>query len=126
MRIASAMTDIAVRLSLETVGRGSLDRLLRAAQDPLGAQQRALSKILSACADTELGHRYGLSDLRGVDAFRARVPISDYEALRALVSRQIESGAPIISATQPIMYARTSGTTGAPKYIRSRGPCCAG
>lgn len=117
MRIAPRLADLFIRLSLQTAGRRSRNRLLRAAWDPVAAQERTLSTILRACAGTELGSRYGLSALRGVDAFRARVPISDYEALRALVSRQVESGDAIVSATPPVMYARTSGTTGAPKYV---------
>jgi hypothetical protein len=117
MRIASILADRLLRLSLETVGRRARDRLLAAAQAPQGAQRRALANILKACAETELGRRYELSSLDGPDGFRARVPIMDAEALSGLVSRQIATGAAVVSPARPVLYARTSGTTGAPKYV---------
>jgi hypothetical protein len=117
MRIASMLADRLLRLFLETSGRRARERLLCAAQAPQRAQRRALADILKACAETELGRRYALSSLDGPDDFRASVPIMDAEALRGLVSRQIATGGTVVSPARPILYARTSGTTGAPKYI---------
>jgi hypothetical protein len=117
MRIAGILADLLLRVLLKTVGRRARERLLRAAQDPQHAQARALANILKACAGTELGRRYELSSLDGPDDFRARVPISDAEMLRGSVYRQIATGAAVVSPARPILYARTSGTTGAPKYV---------
>ena len=117
MRPADIIAGTVLRLSLATLGRRARDRLLRAAEDPEGIQARALSSILKACGGTELGRSHALSSIAGADAFRERVPISHYEALREPISRQIASGEPVVSPAPPIMYARTSGTTGAPKYI---------
>ena len=117
MSASGRFANLAFRLSMETAGRWALDRLLRVAADPVRAQRHALGRILRACGRTELGEAYGLSALGGADAFRARVPISDYEALREAIARQIACGRPVLSPAPPILYARTSGTTGAPKYI---------
>jgi hypothetical protein len=117
MSLLRGLADLAFRLSMETAGRRSYDRLIRAADNPREAQARILSEVVRACAGTELGRRYGLASVEGVDDFRARVPISGYEALRGAIARQLETGEPAASPTLPIMYARTSGTTGAPKYI---------
>ena len=117
MRIAGLLAHFFLRLSVETVGRRARDRLFIAAQAPQRAQSRALANILKACAETELGRRYELTSLDGPDDFRARVPISDAEALRCLVSRQIATGAAVVSPARPVLYARTSGTTGTAKYV---------
>ncbi|HXV23602.1 MAG TPA: GH3 auxin-responsive promoter family protein [Alphaproteobacteria bacterium] len=117
MRIARAVADVSFRLSMELAGRWAHDRLLRAAEDPESAQRRILRQILKACRTTELGRRYRISTIDGVEAFRARVPICDSETLRGAVDRQIASGRAVASSSMPIMYARTSGTTGAPKLI---------
>ncbi|HEX6103812.1 MAG TPA: GH3 auxin-responsive promoter family protein, partial [Alphaproteobacteria bacterium] len=115
--MASLIAGLGLRASLATVGRRARDRLMRAAEDPQGAQARALAGVLRACSGTDIGRRHELSSVEGVDAFRARVPISDYEALRVAVLRQIASARPVVSPTRPLMYARTSGTTGTPKYV---------
>jgi hypothetical protein len=117
MSASDRLSTLAFRLSMETAGRWALDRLLRAAEDPERAQQRTLGRILRSCCRTELGEAYGLSALEGADPFRDRVPISDYEALREPIARQIATGRRVVSPAPPILYARTSGTTGAPKYI---------
>src|SRR5688572_15257536 len=117
MRIASLIAGMGLRASLATVGRRARDRLLRAAENPQDAQARALAGVLRACSGTDIGRRHELSSVEGIDAFRASVPISDYEVLRVPVLRQIASARPVVSPTRPLMYARTSGTTGAPKYV---------
>jgi hypothetical protein len=117
MRIASLIAGMGLRASLATVGRRARDRLLRVAENPQDAQARALAGVLRACSGTDIGRRHELSSVEGIDAFRASVPISDYEVLRVPVLRQIASARPVVSPTRPLMYARTSGTTGAPKYV---------
>ncbi len=117
MRIARTVADVSFRLSMELAGRWAHDRLLRAAENPESAQRRILRQILKACRTTELGRRYRISTVDGVEAFRARVPITDSESLRGIVTRQIASGRAVASPSMPVMYARTSGTTGAPKLI---------
>lgn len=114
MTLRERVADLAFRTGIETTGRGAYQRLIEAAGDPHGAQTRALARILRALAPTELGRAFGRVD---VDEFRRRVPVGDYEALRPHIERQIATGAPVVTATRPIMYARTSGTTGKPKLI---------
>ncbi|HUL83219.1 MAG TPA: GH3 auxin-responsive promoter family protein, partial [Gammaproteobacteria bacterium] len=104
-------------LGIETTGRAAYRRLLAAAWEPRAAQERALAKILHALAPTELGRTYGYAQIAGPDEFRRRVPVHDYEALRPHVARQIATGARVLTPTPPIMYARTSGTTGQPKLV---------
>lgn len=116
-----SLTDRAVNLGLDfgmaTLGRGAYDRLLGQAGDPEAAQRQTLQRILRALATTAFGRSLGLGAINDPEGFRSQVPIHDYEALRPWFDREIAGEAGAISPTRPIMYARTSGTTGAPKLI---------
>ena len=117
MTLHEIIANTIVGISMATIGRSAYRRLLKAAAEPREAQQRALTKILRALRTTEYGQRHGYDGLRTADEFRHAVPIQDYEALRPDIDRQVETGLPVITAEVPMMYARTSGTTGKPKLI---------
>ncbi|MDP3801077.1 GH3 auxin-responsive promoter family protein [Brevundimonas sp.] len=97
-------------------GRAALDRLMRAAGRPAAAQAGALAAILKANRDTTFGRAHGFAGIAGPDAWRAAAPIVEYEDLRPWIERQIADEAALV-AERPLMYARTSGTTAAPKYL---------
>jgi hypothetical protein len=103
--------------SIETVGRRAYSRLMRLARHPEVAQRDALLAIIRLCRDTAQGRRFGLDRVETVDGFRRAVPIQAYEDLRAAIEREIATGTREIAPEIALMYARTSGTTGKPKYI---------
>jgi hypothetical protein len=103
--------------SLETIGRSAHSRLMRLAQSPEDAQRDALIKIVRLCQDTAQGRRFGLERVHTVDDFRHAVPIQSYEDMRPAIEREVATGTREIAPETPLMYARTSGTTGKPKYI---------
>ncbi len=117
MAIRDWLANAGFGIAMETLGRAAHARLMRLARDPGAAQGHALAAVLSACETTEQGAT--LKIRAGMDAseYRARVPIHAYEDLRDGIERQIATGAHIIAPQTPLMYARTSGTTGKPKYI---------
>ena len=115
--LRGAIGSLLFTFGIETAGRAAYRRLLVAAREPRAAQQGALARILRALAPTELGQKYGYAQIDSPDELRRRVPITDYEALRPHVARQIATGASVLTATRPVMYARTSGTTGEPKLV---------
>jgi hypothetical protein len=117
MPLAERLTHALFSAALQTWGRHSRDRLLRQAAAPAAVQAATLRAILRRCAVTEQGRRFGLAAITSVEAFRAAVPIQDYEALRPAIQRQIASGALALAPEPPLMYARSSGTTGSPKYL---------
>jgi len=91
--------------------------LERRAADPAAAQAAALGAIVAANRATRFGREHGFADIDGPEAFRARVPVHEYEALRPYVERQRQTGEPALTAEPPLFYAQTSGTTGRPKYV---------
>jgi len=109
--------NAALGLAMRTLGRKAHDDLLRQAADPQAAQAKALRAILAANANTEQGRRFGLAAIGNASAFCEAVPIRDYEDIRPLIDRQIATGALALAPEKPIMYARSSGTTGAAKYV---------
>jgi|CXWL01.1.fsa_nt_gi hypothetical protein len=104
-------------IAMETLGRAAYGRLMRLARDPGAAQKHALAGVLAACEATEQGSALKLRAEMHQSEYRARVPIHSYEDLRPGIERQIATAALVIAPQAPLMYARTSGTTGKPKYI---------
>lgn len=117
MSAADMLANGAFSVAMNTLGRWRFAQLMAQAREPAVTQLVTLRRILAANADTEQGRALGLGAVRDIDAFRRVVPIHDYEDLRPLIARQIETGAPVLAPQKPIMYARSSGTTGAAKYI---------
>ena len=87
------------------------------AKSPATAQQRVLSEILAANAETAFGKRHGFASIRNAADYRRAVPVQSYEDLRADIEAQEASGEPRLTREQPVYYNRTSGTVAAPKNI---------
>ena len=79
-------------------------------------QKNLLLRILQENEQTEFGKEHGFAEIRSVQEFRDRVPISDYNDLEPYIKRQQEGNSELTVA-DPIFYARTSGTTGRYKDI---------
>lgn len=87
-------------------------------------QRGTLRSLLGRAAGTEFGQRHGFGRLAGlpeddlIDAYRAAVPLADYEAFRPLMQRMRESAERDVTWPGLVMdWAQTSGTTGGEKYI---------
>jgi hypothetical protein len=91
--------------------------LLKAAELPRQAQETVLRSILAINRDTRFGKMHGFNQIRTVADFQRNVPWRDYEGLRPYIEEQEQTGAPVLMAEPPVMYARTSGTTGEHKLI---------
>jgi len=97
-------------------------RTLSWASDGDRLQSEMLRRLLARAASTEVGKRYGFTDiLRENDpakAFAQRVPCIDYETMRGDVWRMIKGGRDILWPGRCRWYAQSSGTSGGKsKYI---------
>lgn len=90
--------------------------LARLARDPDAAQRKALKAILTCNRESRFGREHDFSAIDDVESFRARVPIQQYDDLRPYIEAQ-RTGEAALTARPPVLYALTSGTTGAPKYL---------
>jgi hypothetical protein len=110
------------RLSFVRVAnRAALRGWLKSLQTPEIAQEDALRRILALEGNAGYLRRHGAHAGLSPDAYRAALPVVDYEALRPWLQPLIDTGAPGPDGgltAQPVsMFLKTSGTTGAPKLL---------
>ncbi len=115
--LSQRIADLAITLQLRWTRLIEGRRMAAAARDPMRAQHRLLAQILRQNRDTGFGRKHGFERIDSYAGFVARVPVSDYEALRPYVDAGIERAEPALTAEAPAHYLRTSGTTGRPKDI---------
>lgn len=92
-------------------------RLIKACKKPVHAQQTVLSKIIKGNQKTQFGLDHGFAHLQGVDDFRAAVTIREYASYQEYLDHQLTLGGNYLLNDKVVYLAKTSGTTGAPKYI---------
>ncbi len=106
-------------------GRSASKRFKAATRDPVAAQHRKLMQIVERNRDTEYGREHGFEAINDLRDWRARVPVVTYEILRDRMQRVVNGESNVLTAEDPVMFARTSGTTGDAKYIPVT-PTCRG
>lgn len=84
---------------------------------PRAAQREKLREICTRNAGTQFGRKHGFDRVRSVDDYRAAVPPNTYETLAPWIERMTGGEHNVLTADDPLMFATTSGTTGAAKYI---------
>ena len=106
-----------VRLYLGCVRLIQGRRIARSARDPMRVQRSLLARIVRINSNTQFGCQHGFADMSTYEQFAHRVPVSDYEALRGFIDNEIKRGECALTASRPLRYVRTSGTTDKPKDI---------
>lgn len=91
--------------------------LRRAARNPDDVQRSLLRRILRANQGARFGREHHFSDIRSYSDFLENVPVQTYETLQAYIEDQAQTRRPALTREEPLLYAQTSGTSGAPKYI---------
>ncbi len=85
---------------------------------PHEVQEKCLKMLLDQAKDTEWGRHYDYRTIHDLDAFRERVPVSDYNTLKPFITRIRQGEQNILWPTAIRWYARSSGTTSdKSKYI---------
>ncbi|MFH1807456.1 MAG: GH3 auxin-responsive promoter family protein [Pseudomonadota bacterium] len=92
-------------------------RFEAALADPRGTQTRHLLEILRRHRDTSFGREHGFEEIRDWAGFRARVPIRGYDQLEPYLKRMVAGERDVLVSDPVTFFARSSGTTGSPKYI---------
>jgi hypothetical protein len=87
--------------------------------DPRAAQQSVLRDLLALNADGDFAQKHRFHEIRTVDDFRRRVPVADYDAYVPYIERvkRGETGALLGSRNRLLMFALSSGTTAAAKFL---------
>ncbi len=108
---------------VSAAGRGPARRFDDACHAPREAQQTRLLELCARHANSEFARAHDLAAVRTLDDFKARVPIHDYEDLRADIQRMMLGATGVLVAEPVELFARTSGTSGEPKFIPSTRRC---
>lgn len=113
-----------INLALWIKGGLQTRRLRREARRPHLASENTLRDILSISKDTVFGKEHHFDEILAASTdselfamYQHLVPVNDYEALRPYVERHKNGETGILFPGRPEMYATTSGTTSAPKWI---------
>jgi len=92
----------------------SIDRW---AADAVGAQQKVFDELIKVGRTTAFGQDHQFDQIRSHEAFRAQVPIRDYEGLKPYIERIKQGESDVLWRGKPRYFAKTSGTTSGVKYI---------
>lgn len=115
--VPDSLVNIFLGAVMRATRQGPLQRFLQATMRPAATQRNLLREILRANAECAFGRAHSFADIATYDDYRATVPVADYESLRPYIEERKNDSSPSLTTEPPVFYARTSGTTGDPKFI---------
>ncbi len=89
--------------------------LLKQLEDPAAAQKDCLRRILKRNRDTVFGKHHGFADIRSIEEFQRRVPLSDHEDMLPYINRCKEGEQNVLFPDKILYFLVTAGTTGVSK-----------
>ena len=72
-------------------GEASLALVNKATKDPMKAQRKTLKRIISWNKNSELGKKLGLGEIKSIDEYQAKVPLSTYADYEPYVEYMIKN-----------------------------------
>lgn len=85
--------------------------------DPRAAQEQKLLEIIRRNEGTVYGKEHDFRGVKTIDDYQRNVPQNTYETLSPYIDRVTAGEGGVLTADKVLMFATTSGTTGAAKYI---------
>ena len=87
-------------------------------QDPMKYNTDLLMKILEDNKDTEFGQKYDFANIKSIEEYQNKVPVTDYDSYADCIYRMTENGEKnLLTSYEVVHYAKSSGTMGNPKRI---------
>ncbi len=80
---------------------------------PIEVQKEVFAKLLHKAKNTEFGKKYHFHEIKTLEDFQSRVPISDYESLFPYIDRVMQGEQNLLWPTEIKWFAKSSGTTNA-------------
>ncbi len=100
------------------LGDVSLWAINRHTKKPLKTQEKTLKKILGRNKTSEYGRKYGFKDIKTIQEYQEKVPLSTYADYEPYVERMIQNKEKNLMFTGPnIRYCSSSGSVGKPKIL---------
>lgn len=89
-----------------------------AVENPAGAQEEVLHRLLKDYAKTKYGAEQGAAQIETVADYRRAFPVMTYEAYKPLIERVMAGEVALLLCEEPVGWAITRGTTkGESKFI---------
>lgn len=107
----------AKRIAAKMYARCVAERNYKIASQAGEIQQSVRRALIRKARHTRFGRDHHFSSIRTYGAFKARVPIRDYEALRPYISQILDGCPDVLWPGKPLYLSKTSGTTSGAKYI---------
>ena len=80
--------------------------------------EKLLFKILKTNEDCELGRKYNFKDIKTIEEFRKKLPITTFADYEEYVTRMIENNEDNVLTSLPLVgYAQSSGSVGKRKFV---------
>lgn len=105
------------KLIFSLIGPPTLARFGARCEHPMREQEKLLGALLRENAETAYGRRCGFRSIDSLGAFQQRVPITEYNEIEPFIEAARRGRPAQLTSERPVFYAKTSGTTGAAKYI---------
>jgi hypothetical protein len=115
--LSGALIKVLGKIVVRRVRR-QLARFQEATSRPRDVQETLLRRILAYHADTSFGREHGFASIRSVADFRRQLPVSGYDYFEPYLARVRRGDLRALLADDVVhMFALTSGTTAARKFI---------
>jgi hypothetical protein len=88
-----------------------------ALRDPGRAQRQQLERYVRQHADTAFGREHSFDQVDGVESFRRRVPVRDYDAIAPWIDRVASGEMCVLTADRVTRFVPSSGSTRSAKLI---------
>ena len=99
-------------------GKKAYDDLNEMSKDPMKYNTELLMKILQDNKDTEYGKKYDFENIKSIEDYQKKVPITTYDNYADYIFRMTEGNERNLLTNYEVNhYARSSGTMGNPKRI---------
>ncbi len=106
-----------VSTTLSLVASRRLKDFEKATADPVKSQMAVFHDLLRRAEDTAWGRKYAFSELASPEAFRKRVPLTDYEAMAPVWGRAFDGDRDVTWPGHVRFFALSSGTTSGDKLL---------
>lgn len=104
--------------AISKLARMRLWRIENWINHPVAAQRQVLQHLITAAQYTVFGKKYNFSRLFTVKEFKNRVPIHDYDDIKAYINRMMDGEENVLWNETIAWFAKSSGTTSdKSKYI---------
>lgn len=111
------LTNIVVKILILS-GKRSLKRMHDLTVNGRAKNDALLFSILKKNSTCEYGRKYGFSEIKTIEDYRSRVPLSTFKDYAEYVERMIEHDESNLITSLPLVgYAQSSGSVGTRKFI---------